>query len=279
MEIVKDTIDDRADQQRRLPWLIDIFLYPISTSGLVIAGIFVLTAIFVDLIITALTRIVPFLSLIIPIALIILDIIITGYLFWYLGMCIERSASGETRSPDILNKLPQQNWEIAQETIQILCSLFICLGPGLIYYLNVNRTDWIFWSLIIAGSFFLPMAVLSVEIFDSLSGLSPMIIIPSIIGTFLKYCQLLMACSIPAGLIVIIAFFFHKQTMGIFQNMLDWAASFLTGMTGIPVGRPESSNGIISFVLRGVFAYLLMMTAHIIGRFYYLNEKKLNWEV
>ena len=40
-----------------------------------------------------------------------------------------------------------------------------------------------------------------------------------------------------------------------------------------------SNSPILSYFIIAIFTYLAMVEAHLLGRFYYLNSRKLNWEV
>ena len=270
-----------SDQQRKFPWLLDIFLFPTSTSGLTIIGIYVFTGVLLRLIELGLGGIFynSFIAIILVGALAILDLVVTAYLFWYFGICVRESALGKIRSPETLDKVTENTWEMVLEMVRIASCLFICLGPSLTYYLITNCLDWIYWSLLFCGAVFLPMALLGVVMFDSLSALNPVLIIPSVFSTFFKYGLLLIMCSLPAGIAVIIVNCLPDNTIGVLGYILRGVSSLFTFATGLPISLPKHVIGITSFLLRGVYAYLALIVAHILGRFYYCNAERLNWEV
>lgn len=256
------------DTIRKLPWLIDVLCYPISVPGLTILGIYVLTPAVLSLII----------SHVLPMAAI--DLIVTAYIFWYFGMCIHESAVGKVRAPETLNKIIADNTtDMIIDLLRIVLCVFICVGPGLTYFSITQRLDWILWLMLGSGVFFMPMALLATVMFGSFKGLNPTIIIPSIFSTFWQYCPVLLAFCVPAGIIVAVSTFLSEHALGVFGYIVQGATTIFTVTTGLPVELPEYNIGIISFLLRGVYAYLALVAAHILGRFYYHNAERLYWEV
>jgi len=272
LEFEEVNIVEQPDPEkvRKLPWFIDVFCYPASVPGLTILGIFVFTP--------AILRLVG--SRRAGLALSAVDFIVTAYMFWYFGMCIHESAAGKVRAPETLNKIIANDFkEMVLDLLHIVSCVFICVGPCLTYYTITNRTDWIYWSMLGCGIFFMPMALLATVMFGSFGGLNPAIIIPSIFNTFLSYCVVLLAFCVPAGIIVVVSTFLPKDTVGVFGYILRTVGMTLTFATGLPFSLPEHRIGIISFLLRGVYAYLALVAAHILGRFYYRKAERLYWEV
>jgi hypothetical protein len=106
----------------------------------------------------------------------------------------------------------------------------------------------IFWSLLAYGVFFFPMGILAVVMFDSINGLNPVLLICSIASKFFQYCALIMFIFI----------------LGFLPVALNWIF-------------PQSL--IISYISSVVRIYLIMVVAHLLGRFYRRYQEKLNWEV
>ena len=239
---------------RKLPWLIDVFCYPISVPGLTILGIFVFTPAILSLAISAFSAVLgPLSILLMPLGLVfgLINLIINAYMFWYFGMCIHRSASGQIRAPETLSGgIDEGIMEMALQLLQIVCCVAVCVGPGLIYHSLTKRMDWIFWLLLGLGVFFLPMSLLATVMFGSFDGLNPIIFIPSIFSTFLRYCLVVLALCVPVAIAV-----------------------------GILVCLPKESGTVVAFIMRGVFAYFALVVAHILGIFYYRNKERLYWEV
>lgn len=175
-----------------------------------------------------------------PIMHLALLVIVAGYCLFYLTGCIRDSAGGETKAPDV-NQLPER-----LDTDAIISKLFatfvwtvFCLGPPLACVI-AGRTDYLLWLLVGYAVFYAPIALLAVVMFDSVRALSPLLIVPSIVCVFLPYLLLVL------GLIL----------------------SF--GLMGLLYGRT-----LVGSIL---CAYLLMVLAHILGRFYLRYEDRLNWE-
>ena len=173
------------------------------------------------------------------------------YMYWYFGVCIRNSAKGLVRTPSVLVMSGDSDLsDMITEMLQMLCSIAICLGPAFAYWGLTERVDFIFWSALSLGIFFLPMALLGVVMFDSLGGLNPVLIIVSIFSSFYEYLGVVAAFYVPVGLITI-TFVFGAYRGGVVGELL----------------------------LQFVTVYLLLVAAHILGRFFWRNEEKLYWEV
>jgi hypothetical protein len=239
--------------ERKLPFFIDVFLYPLNKSGLVMLAIFIgvpfilkVLGQFMRVAMLSLPALLPF-FLAFGIIDWLIDSVLLLYFFWYFAECVRSSAGGWVRAPDtaaITPGLAEIIWQILD---MVLCVLLFFL-PAALYYYNVRETDWKFIALLSSGTFLFPMALLSVVMFDSLWGLNPVVIIGSIFSTFFGYVVM-------AGFILALVLLLLKVTdyTGRFAA-LDW--------------------GISAFSI-----YTLMLISHILGRFYYRYEEKLNWEV
>ena len=229
---------------RRLPWFVDIFLYPISTSGLVNLAI-----------LSFLPRMLPPLGHLDywmhpPPLLVAIIVLLVGYLIYCLSDCIRHSAGGNRRAPDI--ELSLSILMNAGELIWLILNTFICVavcvGPLLAYLIITKQADIFFWLLVTYGALFLPMVLLGLVLFDSLRALNPILIIASMFNVFLPYCGLVLLFFAVCGLIAIII-----------------------------VIMPQSF--VISYLLSVVCIYLTMIMAHVLGRFCYKYGEKLNWDV
>ena len=237
--------------ERKLPWIIDVFLYPISVPGLTILGIFLFTPLIISLIGFCL-RALGLGIFAIPLGFISLIIhgIITLYMFWYLGECIRESAFGELRAPETLNK-DEGFGEMFLQMLHIFGCMVLCLGPAMAYYGLIEKRDSTLWTLLACGGFFLPMVLLATVMFDSFYGLNPIVITGSIFRTFFPYCGLVLASYAVVAIIVVMWIY-------------------------LPV---DAGNQVGHFILRAASIYLLWVAGHLLGRFYYRNEEKLYWEV
>jgi len=228
---------------RQPPRLLDAFLYPSSVSGIIHLLLFFSGTLFFS-----------FLILLDPFCLFRLlslgfCIIFVGYIFYYLAECVRDSAAGGTRAPDIWGQpCPPDKWDCICQMIRVFTCVAVCFAPFPIYFLVTKQLDFVFGLLLVAGIIFFPMILLSMVLFDSFYALNPVLIVGSIFSTFFPYCGLvLLFCGLGA-LVVLIA----------------WSMS---------------QSRIFSYAFSVVLIYLAMVTAHLLGRFYYLNSKKLNWEV
>ena len=236
---------------RKLLWILDIFLYPTSMSGLINLGIFWILPILLG-----------FIEKILPIPFIwgIASLIVAGYMYYFFMECIRDSASGGIRAPENIGRMPDMGDAVTQ-VMEIVASVVIFWGPLGVYLMykifwqstGANsaydpKTDVIFWLLLGYGIFFFPMGLLALAMFNSTSAFNPLLWITSIFSTFFQYCGLVLLFCVLCWLV--------SRVIASFQQPL-----------------------FSSYLFRAAFIYLAMVAAHLLGRFYYLNSKKLNWEV
>ena len=228
---------------RRLPWFVDILLYPISASGLVNLAILS----FLPRMLLPLGHLNYWLHPPLTLGLIV---IFVGYLLYCLSDYIRDSAGGNRRAPDIdLSPSVLLNaGELICPILNTFACITVCIGPLLTYLIITEQTDLIFWILVAYGVLYLPMLLLAVVLFDSLRALNPILIITSMFNVFLPYCGLVLLFFVVCGLIAIII-----------------------------VIMPQS--WIISYILSAVCIYLTIVMAHLLGRFCYQYRERLNWEV
>lgn len=234
---------------RKLPPILEIILYPASLSGLLNIVVFWMIGIFFRL-----TGIIPMIIIFRFIA----GCIITAYLYSYITECIRDSAVGGTTAPDNLQSMPDSISDAVSQLMDIIASVVIFFGPVIgyiIYQFLVStthfslRTDFIFCLLLGFGIFFYPMGLLAIVMFNSSSAYNPFLWIASIFSTFFQYCGLLLSFFIFGFLIYSVFLLLPQARLFL----------FLFG--------------------QAVFIYLAMIAAHLLGRFYYNNSKKLNWDV
>lgn len=74
--------------------------------------------------------------------------------------------------------------DVLHPFVLVVGTLGVCFGPAAAYFfLRLSGGppfDTIFWWLAIGGALYFPMALLAVAVLDSLSGLNPLLVIPSI---------------------------------------------------------------------------------------------------
>jgi hypothetical protein len=258
--VIEDGAAEELEQteNRKCPWFIGVFLYPMNPWGLTSLGVFVFGS--------ALVKFVGFLlgrSLLdlgefarvigwpAAIVLAILRGIFHAYMFWYFGLCIRDSAAGGVRAPSILTLSGGDDLsDMAMEMLRLACGIVICIGPALAYNGLTEKSDIYFWLIMSVGVFFLPMAVLAVVMFGSLEGLNPILIISSMLRSFIEYLGAVVAFYVP---LAIVGFFGVVRIFG--------------------------TSDLSALVTKLVVVYLLLVAAHLLGRFYWRYQEKLNWEV
>ena len=237
-------VESEPVSERKLPWIIDIFLYPISASGMVHLAILS----FLPRMLLPLGHLSYWLHP--PIFGLGFLVIFIGYLLYCLSDCIRDSANGGRRAPniDISPTVLFHAGELISPVLKVFVCVAVCLGPLLAYFVITRQTDLIFWLLVTYGVLFLPVVLLATVLFDSLRALNPVLIIASTVTVFLPYCGLVLLFFTVGGLIALI-------------------------VSILPQSR------LISYILSAVCIYLAFVAAHLLGRFYWKYEERLNWEV
>jgi DNA-directed RNA polymerase subunit RPC12/RpoP len=252
-----------SSAQRRLPWPIDIFLYPLSISGLIHLVIFLCVPILISVAYQLLLQqIYPVSELI----LVVLYVLFAGYVLYYLSWCIIDSTKGGLRAPDINFQPSPAKGEMIECVGIFLACVVVCFWPTAVYYIFTRKTDLLYWLLNATGLLFFPMALLAGFLNDSISGLKPMLIVKSIIKTFPGYLPVVIFF---AGFFAVLSIVIPppQQSKGLEPILL-----YLSQVTSAIF---SSRNALRSTG----FIYLAMTGAHILGRFYCKYQEKLNWEV
>lgn len=235
---------------RRFPWFIDILLYPFSISGVANLCIFWFVPI--------LLSIIPAIGLI-GLLLIIVRVIVAGYMYYYLLDCIRDSATGGVRAPENVGSQPGVS-DAFDAIKQVIASFVVFWGPffaWLLYVLwhNLNTKvgtisptgSPVFWGTLSYAVLFFPAGVLAVAMMDFTDAIKPWIWARAIFSAFWEYMGLVIGCSALSALI------------------------YLTIML-------SQTAAVLGLLARGVDICLLMILAHLIGRFYYRNSQKLGWD-
>jgi len=239
--------------ERKLPWILDIFLYPTSKAGLITLSIIIFVPLLIRVVVNLLSAgahgFLPLLVLAVPVSMIgmIIRLLLSLYLYWYFCECIRDSAAGGVRAPETVGATPGLG-DLLWQWFRTFVCLVIFGAPTLIYYARVQQIDSVFWALLAAGVFVFPMALLAVVMFDSFAGLNPILLVGSVFSTFLPYCAMIAVFVLLVFLVV--------QEAPLIQV-----------------------SAILFFTVKCVGIYLLLIVAHLLGWFYHRYEQKLNWEV
>jgi hypothetical protein len=231
--------------ERKLPWPIDILLYPASGTGLTILALLI-----------GIPLLLRFLALVVPqplLRLLGLPLLLVGfmaglYVAWYMAECVYDSAKGGTRAP---GGLPTGiGWgELWSRVSYLLAVYIVYVLPVVVYRMVRQETDVVFWGLAAWAVAFFPMGLLAMVMHDSVSALNPLFLLGSIFRTFFQYI----------GLIVL---------------FLPFAALFwLSGRTS------KDSKPTILLDVFGLFvtSYVPFILAHLLGRFYWRYHERLDW--
>jgi len=117
---VKVIEEPQLEVKRKLPWLIDILLYPMSVSGVIHLVIFLLAPLLINKFV-----LIDYYGTI----RLVLYILLIGYLFYYLAYCVSDSSKGGCRAPDISTQgIPDRGDLISQIFLMLEHFKFWCTG-------------------------------------------------------------------------------------------------------------------------------------------------------
>lgn len=229
---------------RKAPWFIDIFLYPLNKSGLKHLALFILVPPLFGILARFLPAIFVYLVLI---AGFIVNFLVFLYMYWYLVECVRESASGWVRAPLGFGGLPALS-DMFEQVVNIIGCLVVFFAPFVLYMLIAQKAGIIFWLLLTSAVSLYPMALLSVLMHDSSHGLNFHKFTRSISNTFFPYCGLVLFFVLTVVLISL-----------------------------IPLETTESPLG--NCIFRFVIIYATLIDAHLLGRFYWRYQDRLNWDL
>ncbi len=183
-----------------------------------------------------------------------LQIVFYGYLFAYMQnviLCTARGDESEADLPDITNFVE----DIVVPCLQLLAIVLLSFGPVigvLIWSYNGGESmaGMAMVPAIILGCLYFPMGFLAVAMFDTITALNPILIVPSIIKVPLQY---LTACFFLA-LVFLVRWFGH-------------------GLLRIIIPIIIVPDIISSFI--GL--YFLTVQCRILGLLYFTNKPRLGW--
>jgi DNA-directed RNA polymerase subunit RPC12/RpoP len=230
--------------ERKFPFLLDIFLYPLNLAGIIhLICLWLLVFLFCPLVIEFLGLGIEYIPVVytLPVA----------YVLYYFAECIRDSATGNCRAPDFWMHPNEDKWDCISRLLTVIGCIAVCFCPASVYYVVTERTNSIYWLLLACGGFFFPMVLLAVVLFDSFNALNPILIIGSIFRTFLPYC----------GMVLLFyggALLFMKIDSPLYQFQL------------LPA---------VSFIYRALQLYLMFVAVGLLGSFYWRYKEKLNWDV
>ena len=227
-----------------LPGFIDVLLYPVSLNGIIQIGI----CLFFYGIVGVIIRFVHVFGRLGALLALVVYLVLAGYVAYYFGYCVFDSSRGGRRAPGIwAPHAPDMGAQLSQLAL-IVASVTLCFLHVGVYYGFTRRIDLPFWLLCGLGAFLFPMTLLAVVLFDTGGALNPVLIIGSIVRTFVSYCGLILSFCAFGGLIALAVWTLGRSLL--FRVL--WSAAAL---------------------------YLLLVAAHLLGRFYWLQKDKLEWDL
>ncbi|MDD5459534.1 MAG: hypothetical protein PHF37_09105 [Phycisphaerae bacterium] len=238
--------------KHKLPWYLDMFLYPANGAGLTFIVITILFPPLLDFFARPMMRMSSYMGIII----LLVYILFGGYVIWYLLECITDSSKGNWRAPEVFMNDPPQKGELVMQYITLAAAFAVCFWPAAVYYgLKISekiargeaeQAGWILWLLMLPGLYLFPMTFLAVTLFDSFDGLNPITIIKSIWRTFRHYTALAVFLTVFSTLaFLLISLFPGGVLWGLLKNAL--------------------------------YIYFAMVYCHITGWFYWRHKHDLDW--
>lgn len=241
--------------QRKLPWVIDIFFYPLSRAGLMMlflsVGIpFILRCLTKFLYIAMLgflpAMIVLWFAMILHWSCLFMFIL---YMNWYVCECIRDSGQGGIRAADTIGTTPGFV-QLGTEAFRVVLCVIAVVTPAMLYlgFRHLDHFDAVFWTLLAGGGFVFPMALLAVTMHESMGVLHPWLLFRAIGKTGFLYGLLLPFFIAPCLLTPYVVRLLFTQ----------WVQAY----------------GLLFLTY-----YLLLIFAHLLGCFYRHTEEKLYWDV
>jgi hypothetical protein len=245
--MAEEYLEDKKEEEQKPPRWYWPVLFPLNGAGLGMIGMFVGCRFLLWIGIFACGYI-PLAGFALMLIFVIVSFLVQVYAYWYACLYMQMAAEGQIKAPDILQHDDESGFmDTLKQMLWVLGAILFCLFPATLYFYHYKKTDELFWGILAAGWFFMPMTLLSAVLHDTVGGLNPFLIVISIVRVLLKYFLLVMVVSIPFGLSAVVAV--YSKRFGIWFSLPAQAISL----------------------------YLAFVGAAILGRFYYVNEARLDW--
>jgi hypothetical protein len=237
--------EEKEEQPKPLRWYWPV-LFPLNGTGLGMIGMFVGCRVLLWIGIFA-SMYIPLAGFALMLIFAIVSFLLRAYAYWYACLCVQMAAEGEIKAPDVLQHDEGGFLDMIKQMLWVLGALAFCFFPAMLYFRYYKKTDELFWNILAAGWFFMPMTLLSAALHDTVGGLNPFLIVISIFRVLPRYLLLVLIVSIPFGLSAVVTFYSKR--------------------VGILFALPAQA----------ISLYLAFVGAAILGRFYYANESRLDW--
>lgn len=238
MVAMAGTMIDEADHEPIdfLAELPKVFTYPFSGNGLFIIGSGVLFFILIGYV---------------PVVGFLLILMGLAYYSAYMIKVITSSANGD-ETPPPWPDFADFSSDIVMPAIKVIWVSLVCYIPALAYLILVSGLSGIispvFWLLLIIGSIYYPMALLTVAMSGNFMALNPLVVVPAVFKMPRDYAICLLAWM---ALIVV-------------NYLTKWI---------LAVGIPLVGPAIQAFLT----LYFAMMEMRVLGLMYRANDEKLGW--
>lgn len=237
------------------------FAYPFSKYGIVtlIGGSFFLAAFSI---------LTSHISFVLGIMLWVCLLYSLGYFVAYLQTLIQTTAMGES---DVEWPVPTDFLgEILSPAFQAAACVLLSFGPaiGLFVWAAMDRNPVLAICGMVAigyGYLYFPMAFLAVAMFNSVGGVNPLLVIPSVARVFLSYLVVCILLGIVFGIGNILSFAVRLLALKIsLSAMSDLGTQLFVGLT--------------SQLVRSLFSlYCFLVGARMLGLLYWTNSQQLGW--
>lgn len=185
----------------------------------------------------------------------ILGVFCTGYLLVTLQGIVQGSANGEHRMPS-WPAFESSTWvaDFLQPCLLLMATIALCLGPGFAlmrFGAAAESTTQLGlgMALLAGGAVYLPMALLAVAMTDSVVGLDPRVVIPSIAAIPVKYL----------GLVALLG-------------------AVLIVKTGLQIAVDRLQIGLLSTLINGFLSlYFAVVQARLLGLLYFTSRDRFRW--
>lgn len=178
------------------------------------------------------------------------QLLIGLYAIWYLGQCAFDSTQGGTRAP--ASTARKADWRAMLLRVIYLGAVgFLLFLPAEFYLGYAHQTDAVFWGLAGGAGILFPMALLAMVLFQAGRVLNPLFLLRAIVRTLPQYILLLL-------LFAAAALGWQRLSRG----PLHWTQPIWFKVIGYTVT-----------------AYGAFVLAHVLGRFYWRNRERLDWDL
>ena len=181
-----------------------------------------------------------------------LQIFLAGYLIVYAREILRSSADGEDQMPPWPDV--ERISEYRTPIFEFYGTLLFCFAPAILFrFLHWPAEPWhtaFLWGSVLLGCLYLPVALTGVTMFDSINGVNPILVIPSILRIPLQSLLASGALGLGVGASV----------------LADLALQFVAAIPLLPA--------LVSGALQ---IYFLAVAMRIFGLLYRSEEEKLGW--